>query len=138
MAKHILTVDDEAGIRRLVQLNLQRVGYRVSSAQDGVEGLRMMEADPPDVVILDITMPNMDGIEMLRRLRSDPARKHVRVIMLTARSRDQDVFESERSGADFYLTKPFSPQGLLNAVDEVLRAGERREEATECAPEPVG
>ncbi|MBM3458342.1 MAG: response regulator [Armatimonadetes bacterium] len=120
MGKRILTVDDEFGIRRLVQLNLGRAGHSVSTATDGVEALRLIEADPPDLVILDITMPNMDGIETLRRLKADPKTAPIKVILLTARSRDEDVFEGQRSGADLYLTKPFSPQALVEAVEAVF------------------
>lgn len=121
MSKHVLTVDDEAGIRRLVQLNLERAGYRVSTAIDGVDGLDKVAAELPDLVILDITMPRMDGFEFLRQLKSKPEFAAIKVICLTARSRDEDVFHSQRAGADLYLPKPFSPIQLLQAVKEVFR-----------------
>lgn len=124
MSVHVLAVDDETAIRRLVQLNLQRAGYRVTTAADGVEALDRIREDRPVLLVLDVTMPHMDGIELLRRLKADPETAEIRVIMLTARSQDQDILEGERSGADLYLSKPFSPPQLLSAVKEVLeRAG---------------
>jgi len=121
MAKHVLAVDDEAHIRRLVQLNLQRAGYRVTTAVDGVEALGIIPQDRPDLVVLDVMMPHMDGFEMLKRLKEDASTANIPVIMLTARSQDEDIHEGHRSGAEIYLTKPFSPTGLLEAVQEVFK-----------------
>lgn len=122
MPKHILVIDDEANIRRIVQINLARLGHRITMAADGVEGLEKVREDRPDLVILDVMMPRMDGFEMLRRLKADPELAGIRVVMLTARSQDADIFEGHRSGADFYLTKPFSPAALLDALRQVLPA----------------
>jgi DNA-binding response OmpR family regulator len=121
MSQHVLAVDDEAGIRRLVQLNLQRAGYRVSTANDGIEGLAIVAEDRPDLIVLDVTMPHLDGFEMLRRLKAEEETAGIKVILLTARAQDADVHEGKRSGADMYLTKPFSPLQLIEAVREVFR-----------------
>jgi CheY-like chemotaxis protein len=118
--KHILAVDDEANVRRLVQMILQRAGYRVSTAADGIEALATVEKDRPDVVLADITMPRLDGIELLRRLKADEATAGIPVIILSAKSQDQDFFEAERSGAVTYLPKPFSPLQLMSVVSGVL------------------
>jgi CheY-like chemotaxis protein len=118
--KHILAVDDEANVRRLVQMILQRAGYRVTTASDGVEALATVQRDRPDVVLADITMPHLDGIELLRRLKADAATADIPVIMLSAKAQDQDFFEAERSGAVTYIPKPFSPLQLMSAVSGVL------------------
>jgi DNA-binding response OmpR family regulator len=120
MALHILTVDDDERIRRLVQINLQRAGYRVSGAGDGIEGLEQIERERPDLVLLDVNMPRLDGIELLRQLRARPDTAALPVVMLTARSQDEDVLEGTRSGANYYLTKPFSPPELLAVVRQAL------------------
>lgn len=120
MSAHVMIVDDEATVRRLVQLNLERAGYRVSSAVDGFDALDRIQADPPDLVIADITMPRMDGIELLRRLKGDPTTQAIPVVMLTAKAQDQDHFESERAGADRYLHKPFHPLELLRTMKDIL------------------
>jgi two-component system, OmpR family, alkaline phosphatase synthesis response regulator PhoP len=122
MPGHILTVDDDDRIRRLVQFNLQRAGYRVSTAGDGVEALDQIGQERPDLVLLDINMPRMDGIEVLRRLRADPETAALPVILLTAKAQDEDILEGKRSGADYYLTKPFSPVELLSVIREALGA----------------
>jgi CheY-like chemotaxis protein len=121
MPIHILAVDDDAGIRRLVQLNLQRAGFRVSTAVDGMEALDVIQADRPQLVVTDIMMPRLDGIELLRRIRSDPDTADIRVVMLTARSQDADIHEGERSGAQAYIPKPFNPRQLLEVVQETVR-----------------
>jgi len=118
--KHILTVDDETNIRRLLQVNLQRAGYRVTMACDGVEALESISLERPDLVVLDVMMPRMDGFEVLRRLRMDAATADLPVIMLTAKAQDADVFRGWQSGADCYLTKPFNPTELLVFVKRVL------------------
>jgi DNA-binding response OmpR family regulator len=120
MPGHILTVDDDDRIRRIVQINLQRAGYRVTAARDGMEALEQIEQERPDLVLLDINMPRMDGIEMLRRLRADPETAALPVVLLTAKTQDEDILEGKRSGADYYLPKPFSPVDLLAVLREVL------------------
>lgn len=109
-------------MRRLVQLNLERAGYRVTAAADGVEALEKIGADRPDVILSDITMPRMDGIELLRRVKDNPETQSIPVVMLTAKSQDQDHFEAERSGADRYLHKPFHPLKLLETLKDSLAA----------------
>ena len=124
MPKHILAVDDEMPIRRLVQINLQRAGYRVTMACDGQEALLKMQADPVDLLVLDIGMPNMDGLELLRRLKADPETAGMPIILLTGKKRDGDVVEGWHAGADSYLTKPFHPTELLATVQQLLPAAE--------------
>jgi two-component system alkaline phosphatase synthesis response regulator PhoP len=122
MTAHVLAVDDENNIRRLVEVNLQRAGYRVSTAMDGIEALEKIRAERPDLVVLDVMMPRMDGFELLKQLKSDPETADLPVMMLTARAQDADIFRGWQSGADGYLTKPFNPQELLTWVRRTLEA----------------
>ena len=122
MPKHVLAVDDEANVTRLVQLILQRAGYRVTTASDGAEALDKIREDRPDLLLSDITMPHLDGIELLRRLKADASTADIPVVVLSAKAQDADVFEAQRSGADAYLPKPFSPAQLMEAVAEALSA----------------
>ena len=118
--KRILVVDDEKHIVRLVQLNLERAGYEVITANDGIEALEKVESENPDMLVLDVMMPRLDGIETLKRLRSNPDTSELHVIMLTAKSQDQDVLEGWRSGTSLYLTKPFNPMELLAFMKRIF------------------
>lgn len=120
MPKKILAVDDEKHIVRLVQANLERVGYTVVTANDGKEALQKVEEENPDLVILDVMMPYMDGFEVLQNLRRNPGTRDIPVIMLTAKAQDADVFKGWQSGVDCYLTKPFNPMELLSFVKRIF------------------
>lgn len=122
MAKHVLTVDDENHIRRLVEVNLLRAGYRVSNACDGVEALERIRADRPDMIVLDVMMPRLDGFELLRRLKADVDTATIPVLMLTAKAQDADIFRGWASGVDAYLTKPFNPTELITWVRRTFEA----------------
>ncbi|HZO86687.1 MAG TPA: response regulator [Chthonomonadaceae bacterium] len=121
----ILAVDDEPTWTRLIKINLERAGYEVHTANDGVEALNRLttmkaEARKPDLILLDITMPYMDGFEMLHRMKEDPEIKDIPVIVLTARSRDSDILHGQEAGAVRYLPKPPHPKDLLTYVREAL------------------
>jgi len=118
--KKILAVDDEKHIVRLVQVNLERAGYQVVTANDGKEALEQVAAENPDLVVLDVMMPYMDGFEVLQNLRRNPATRDIPVIMLTAKAQDADVFKGWQSGVDCYLTKPFNPMELLSFVKRIF------------------
>ena len=122
MAKTILVVDDERHIVRLVQVNLERAGYEVTTAYDGVEALEAVNVELPDMIILDVMMPRMDGFEALKKLRADDKTKDIPVIMLTAKAQDADIFKGWSSGVDSYLTKPFNPRELLAFVDRIFQS----------------
>lgn len=122
MAKQILVVDDERHIVRLVEVNLERVGYDVISAYDGIEAIEKVKAQMPDMIILDVMMPRMDGFEVLKELRSDSETKDIPVIMLTAKAQDADIFKGWSSGVDSYLTKPFNPRELLAFVERIFQS----------------
>jgi len=123
--KHVLAVDDERNILRLVEVNLIRAGYRVTTAMDGQEALEKIAQDRPDIVVLDWMMPRVDGYTLLRRLRANPETAELPVIMLTAKAQDKDIFAGWQAGADMYLPKPFNPSELLTFVRKILEAGER-------------
>lgn len=120
MAKKILAVDDEKHIVRLVQVNLERAGYEVVTANDGKEALQKVQDENPDLVVLDVMMPYMDGFEVLQNLRRNPSTRDIPVIMLTAKAQDADVFRGWQSGVDMYLTKPFNPMELLTFVKRIF------------------
>jgi DNA-binding response OmpR family regulator len=114
----ILIVDDEAPIREVVALYLQRAGFTVRQAADGRAALRELTAALPDLIILDVMLPEVDGLEITRRLRSEGATP---IILLTARREEADRIEGLELGADDYVVKPFSPQELVSRVRAVLR-----------------
>jgi len=118
--KKILAVDDEKHIVRLVQVNLERAGYQVVTANDGKEALQKVADENPDLVVLDVMMPYMDGFEVLQNLRRNPSTRDIPVIMLTAKAQDADVFKGWQSGVDCYLTKPFNPMELLSFVKRIF------------------
>ncbi|MBV9864905.1 MAG: response regulator [Abitibacteriaceae bacterium] len=121
MSKKILAVDDEKHIVRLVQINLEREGYEVVTASNGREALEKVAAEKPDLLVMDVMMPEMDGFEALKKLKEDAATADIPVIMLTAKAQDADVFRGWQSGADLYLTKPFNPQELITFVKRIFQ-----------------
>ncbi len=118
--KKVLAVDDERHIVRLIQVNLERAGYQVATAFDGPEALKKVEADKPDLIVLDVMMPRMDGFEVLKRLQANPETREIPVVMLTAKAQDADVFRGWSSGVSAYLTKPFNPLELITFVKRIL------------------
>jgi len=120
LTKKILAVDDEKNIVRLVQINLEKQGYEVVTASDGREALKKVEEENPDLIVLDVMMPYMDGFEVLQNLRRNPATREIPVIMLTAKAQDADIFKGWASGVDCYLTKPFQPSELLTFIKRIF------------------
>ncbi len=123
MAK-LLIVEDEADIRELISFNLEMSGFEVEKARDGEEGLALAKNGNFDLVILDLMLPGMDGLKVCSALRKNPDTASTPVIMLTARSQDDDVVDGLESGADDYITKPFSPKILIARVKAALRRSE--------------
>lgn len=133
MSDVILVVDDEQRIIDLAKMYLEQDGYRVMSATDGVNALRTILEDKPNLVVLDLMLPGMDGLEVCRRVRAE---SDVPIIMLTARSDDIDKIVGLELGADDYLTKPFNPRELVARVKAILRRTDRsdsRDDAPEIA-----
>jgi two-component system alkaline phosphatase synthesis response regulator PhoP len=128
--ERILVVEDEADLAEVLSYNLRREGYRVSSAGTGKEGLQRVRSEKPDLILLDLMLPDVDGLEVCRLVRQDPAAAATPIIMLTAKSEETDVVVGLGIGADDYVPKPFSVKELLARVKAVLRRGtEAREES---------
>jgi DNA-binding response OmpR family regulator len=122
--KRILVVDDEKDLVDLISYNLQRNGYEVLAAHDGAVALEIARSERPDLVILDLMLPGLDGMEVARQLRMDSATANLPVIMLTAKGEEVDVVVGLALGADDYITKPFSMKILLARLNTVLRRSE--------------
>lgn len=116
----VLVADDDPDILALVSFRLERAGYAVVRAQDGEEALRLATARPPDLAVLDVTMPRLDGYEVTSRLRRNQGTSRVPVILLTARVQEADIARGFEAGADDYVKKPFSPQELGARVQAIL------------------
>jgi DNA-binding response OmpR family regulator len=120
----ILIADDEEDLRELVAYRLVQSGHTVLEARDGEEALRLATKQAPDIAVLDVMMPRMDGYQLTRRLREAPATEHIPVILLTARVQETDISRGFEAGADDYLRKPFNPDELMARIRAVL--GRRR------------
>jgi two-component system phosphate regulon response regulator PhoB len=136
MAATILVVEDEPAIQELISYNLELAGHRALRAESAEQALEMVRLELPDLVVLDWMLPGMNGIEFVRRLRSGKRTQGVPVIMLTARADEQDKLAGLETGADDYLTKPFSPRELNARVKAVLRR--RAPQATDDTVEIAG
>jgi two-component system, OmpR family, alkaline phosphatase synthesis response regulator PhoP len=117
----ILIVEDEEEIRELVRYNLERQGYRVATAASGEEAMRAVHEEPPNLVLLDLMLPAMDGWEVCKQLKREPTTQQIPVIMLTAKGEESDMVLGLELGADDYISKPFSPRVLTARVHAVLR-----------------
>ena len=129
MAAEVLVVEDEPDIRNLIVLHLSREGFRSRTAKSGPEALREARAATPDLVILDLMLPDLDGLEVCRRLRSDAATATIPIIMLTAKADEVDRVVGLEMGADDYVVKPFSPKELIARIRAVLRRARPAAEA---------
>jgi two-component system phosphate regulon response regulator PhoB len=133
MAKTVLVIDDEAELVRLLDYNLTKTGYLAISAKDGASGLAMARKHRPDLVILDVMMPGMDGWEVCKALRKEPATAAVPILMLTAKAEEADRVLGLELGADDYVPKPFGVRELLARVKALFR----RSEAASAPPEVI-
>jgi two-component system chemotaxis response regulator CheY len=120
MMKHILLVDDDQLMHRLFQHHLQRAGYEMLSAMNGRDAIEIASRQPPDLIVMDIMMPGIDGLAALRELKKADATKAIPVIIITANSHILAGKESETAGAAVFLTKPFSPTQLLNEIRRLV------------------
>lgn len=118
---NILVIEDEKNIIELLKYNLEKEGYRVHAAPNGEEGLKRALQEKPDLIILDLMLPEMDGLEVCKTLRQNPTTAGTPIIMLTAKSEELDKVVGLELGADDYVTKPFSPKELLARIKAVLR-----------------
>ena len=116
----VLAADDDEDVLALVAFRLERSGYTVVQARDGQEALELALSRKPDLAVLDVMMPKLDGFELTRRLRAEEATSRMPIILLTARAQDADVQQGFDAGADDYIRKPFSPQELRSRVQAIL------------------
>lgn len=124
MAKSkVLVIEDEPDIVEVIQYNLEREGHKVIACRNGEQGLSRIRTDNPDLVILDLMLPGMDGTEVCRQVKADPVTRGIPIIILTAKSEESDVVLGLGLGAEDYIAKPFSPRELVARVQVVLRRG---------------
>jgi two-component system phosphate regulon response regulator PhoB len=119
--EHILVVDDEEDILELVEFSLKRESFEVDTATTGEQALKMAREDEPDLMVLDLMLPGVDGLEVCRQLKADSDTSHMPVVMLTAKGSEADIVTGLELGADDYVTKPFSPRVLVARIKAVLR-----------------
>jgi len=128
--KHVLIIDDEKDIAQSIEYNLSKDGYKVSKSYDGLNGLEAVQKKSPDIVILDLMLPGMTGIELCKAMKADPKTAAIPVIMLTAKGEETDKIVGLEVGADDYITKPFSIRELAARIKTILkRCGKKDESA---------
>ena len=123
--KKVLVVDDEEDILELLKFNLTKEGYVVSCTVSGEEALKMVQSGSPDLIVLDLMLPGMDGLEVTRRLKTEPHTNKIPIIMLSAKGEEGDIVTGLELGAEDYVTKPFSPRVLIARIRVVLRREDR-------------
>ncbi|MBN2565754.1 MAG: response regulator transcription factor [Candidatus Eisenbacteria bacterium] len=121
MSKHILAIEDDKDILELITYNLEREGYDVTGVTSGEDGVDAAISEKPDLVLLDLMLPGMDGLEVCRKLKAEPETAHIPVIMVTAKGEESDIVTGLELGADDYVTKPFSPKVLIARIRAVRR-----------------
>jgi DNA-binding response OmpR family regulator len=126
MQHKILVVDDEADVNDMLVLNLRAAGFQVSAVADGAAALAKARSDLPSLILLDLMLPEMSGLEVCKVLKSEPATRHIPVIMLTSKAEEVDKIVGLELGADDYVTKPFSPRELILRVNRSLRRGKEK------------
>ncbi len=119
----ILVVDDEPNIVLALEFLLQREGYRVEKAFSGLQALEIAEAFQPDIVVLDVMMPGMDGLEVARKIRGNPALDQAKIVFLTAKGTQRDKQSGYTSGAEYYMIKPFENEEFVNTINEIMAYG---------------
>jgi two-component system alkaline phosphatase synthesis response regulator PhoP len=120
MEKKILVIEDDPATSRLVDYSLRHEGYQVITASNGLEGVRKALSESPDLVILDVMLPGMDGFEICHRLRSEPTTAHLPILMFSAKAQEIDKETGIKVGADDYLTKPAAPAEIVSRVEKLL------------------
>ncbi len=132
--RSVLIVEDEADILNLLQYNLEKDGFRVIPAESGEKGLQFARSESPDLILLDLMLPGIDGLEMCRILKADRKTSSIPIVMLTAKGEETDIVAGLELGADDYITKPFSPQVLIARIRAVMR---RRSSRPASGTEPI-
>ncbi len=121
MGKKVLTVDDSASVRQMISFTLKEAGFEVVEACDGLDALNKLSTGNVNMVITDLNMPNMDGIELIKKIRTKPQFKFIPIIMLTTESQAGKKQEGRQAGATGWIVKPFNPEQLISVVNKVIR-----------------
>ena len=121
MPTRVLVVDDDPHVLQLLRVNFELEGYEVLSASHGEEALEQVKKGKPDILVCDVMMPGMDGLEVVRRVRANKATAKIPIVMVSAKAQLTDLSAGDSAGADAYVTKPFDPQDLLDAVGRLLK-----------------
>jgi two-component system alkaline phosphatase synthesis response regulator PhoP len=129
--KHILIIDDEEEIRELLEYNLKKEGFEVSTAKNGVVGLEKLKENDVDLILLDVMMPELDGIEVCHQIRKQPVYNHIIICFLTARSEDYSQIAGLDAGGDDYISKPIKPRVLISRINALLRRNENVTQKTQ-------
>lgn len=129
--RKIVVIEDEPDILEVIEYNLEREGFAVSSANNGDDGLKVILREAPELVLLDLLLPGLDGIEICRKLKVDPMTQGIPIIMVSAKGEESDIVLGLGVGADDYITKPFRPKELIARVKAVLRRGALKDEESE-------
>lgn len=120
MNKTIMAVDDSASVRQMVSFTLREAGYAVIEACDGKDALLKLSSGPFNLILTDLNMPNMDGIELIRKVRQDPKYKFIPILLLTTESQNEKKLEGKAAGATGWIVKPFKPEQLISVVKKVI------------------
>ena len=120
MSLKILVVDDELSLRMLISATLEGENYSINEAEDGMEALNIIKSQQPDLIILDVMMPGMSGFEVCKIVKSNPELSKIKILLLTAKAQKSDREEGQKTGADYFLAKPFSPYELLNIINDIF------------------
>jgi len=138
IGKKILVIDDEEDIRELLNYNLTKEGYKVLLASDGNEGLRIIREQKPDLIVLDLMLPGLDGLDVCRIVKNDRDLKNIPIVMLTAKGEEEDIINGLDLGADDYITKPFSVSVLIARIKTVFRRMEPDARSISSSPIYIG
>ncbi|HCX24718.1 MAG: response regulator [Flammeovirgaceae bacterium] len=119
MSSKVLIVDDEPNILMSLEFLLKKSGYKVFIARDGREALDIVEKELPDIILLDVMMPEVDGYEVCQKIKNDKETAHIKIVFLSAKTKQEDIDKGYELGADLYITKPFSTRNLITKVDSL-------------------
>jgi two-component system, OmpR family, alkaline phosphatase synthesis response regulator PhoP len=138
MNNKVLIIEDDPATSRLVDYSLRHHGYQVITATNGLEGVRKAQTEAPDLVILDVMLPGIDGYEICHRLRADPATRGLRILMFSAKAQDIDKETGKKVGADDYLTKPAAPAEIVDRVEHLLAKKNTPQRSGQPVQEKIG
>ncbi len=132
--KKILAVDDDAMVLAVIKKRLEFAGYEVISAMEGLEGLKKARTENPDLIVLDLILPNLNGYQICAMLKRDSTYRNIPIVMLTSRSQQADIAEGMKAGADAYITKPYDPDEFITTIQNLLTKPKQNQEKEQSEP----